>query len=150
MIFISIYDITILVMRMIYLLYEKYPDVYCLSEQGVHCMKDTHSVKFIDSLCLQYGSSYEGRKAACKRVCQIKQKVPILLSEKTKDILFPLSDIRKDECIWLNHRAIRFAKTKQGSTYIKFENETTITLHKDIRILKRQMAVCQMFLNSLS
>lgn len=134
---------------MIYLLYEKYPDVYCLSEKGVHCFKDTHSVKLIDRWCLRYGSSYEGRKAACQKVCGIHQKIPILLSEKTKDILFPLSDIRKDECIWLNYCAIISVKTKKDSVCILFEDGKTITLHKDIRGIKRQQTICKMFLNSL-
>lgn len=135
---------------MIYLLYEKYPDVYCLSEKGVNCFKDMHSVKLINSWCLQYGSSYEGRKSACQKFCGIHQKVPILLSEKTKDILFPLSDIRKDGCIWLNQRAILSVKRKQGKVYLMFEDGTSITMDKDIRVIKRQQAICKKFINSLS
>lgn len=136
-------------MRMIYLLYEKYPHVYALSEQGVNCYQDVHCIKLINTWCIQNGSSYEGRKVACQKVCGIHQKVPILLSEKSKDLLFPLSDVRKDECIWLNYRAILSMKTKQGNTNIMFEDGTTINLHKDIRGMKRQMMICKMFLNSL-
>lgn len=104
---------------------------------------------WIRELCLGYGSSYEGRKEAVKRVCHIKQKVPILLSERTKDMLFPTADIRSMDCVWINYRAIISVKGNHKQSSVKFINGSEAVFSCDIRCIKREMNICKSYLDHL-
>lgn len=103
----------------------------------------------IKALCLEYGSSYEGRKTSVKRVCHIKQKVPVMISERTKDMLFPTADIRSLDCCWINYQAIISAKGNHQQSHVKFKDGSQAVFSCDVRCIKREMKICKTYLDHL-
>ena len=109
----------------------------------------TTMLNFIDSLCIKYGSTMKGRMESCAKQLQIQQKIPVLLSEVTKDILFPTRNIRTPDCVWLNYRSIDIAKGTNKYSLITFLNGEQSELSCDIRIVKRGMRLCEQYLQIL-
>lgn len=104
---------------------------------------------YLERLCLHQGCSMQGRKEAIKAVYHIHQKIPILISERTKDFFFPTSAIRVIPCHWINHRAIYKIQGNQQLTMIYFHDQTKLVLDVDIRTIKREIKICTNYLTYL-
>lgn len=119
-------------------------------DTGIHHVKGMYMHSFIDAWCMQYGSTMEGRRIPCAKHLGIHQKVPILISEKTQDIIFPTRDVRSEACVWLNYRSIDYVKGNHKQTTIHFLNGTTHCLMVDVRSIKRGMRLCKEYIQILA
>ena len=63
--------------------------------------------KILDDSCIYYGSSLKGRIKGVKNILNISYKVPIMISEKRKIVLFPLSGLKNNEIILINFDVIK-------------------------------------------
>lgn len=108
--------------------------------------RSTQTVKeIINSFCLVYGSTIEGRREALSLRLQIVQMVPILISEKTMQMLFPIVNGTKNNW-WIHFQAIlEIHKLADDKCMIEFINHQTIILHVNHRSLKRQMHRCELY-----
>lgn len=107
---------------------------------------DMGALRFIDAWCMQYGSTYEGRRIACATNMAITQKIPILISEQTRDIIFPVCNIRSWDCMWINYRGVDSYKGIKKQCQILFHNGTSITIGVDVRTIRREMRLCKDYL----
>lgn len=97
----------------------------------------------IKQSCIDYWSSYEGRKKAVIYYTGFKQKVPIPVSEQIPIVAFPTHALKHIDCAWLIYDHIvnyLAAKTDPArKTTITFSNGKTMTINVSIRSFTSQM-----------
>lgn len=108
------------------------------------------SYDFLSNWCLLHGSTLEGRKKAACYNLSIHQKVPILISSKTKDIVFPTRAMYHEACYWINYRTVSDVIRQGKQTELIFLNGTTLRLAVEYRSIKRSMRLCQIYLEHLT
>ena len=110
-----------------------------------------NSLQFLNDLCIKHGSTYKGRIDACKRLLNINQKVPLLISELTLEIWFPILSAKNKDNIWLNYNEILSYKAiDNNKTIIKFKNGYRYEIEYNSRIIKNQMMRCEELINKLN
>ena len=117
-----------------------------VGSNGIQQIKDERAVSFINRWCLLYGSTYEGRRAACAQHMNIRQKVPILISECSGDIMFPTRNVRSFDCVWINYRAMEKCYGNAMRSKIVFLDGSILELGCDVRILRRECKLCEEYL----
>lgn len=123
--------------------------VEIMHSDGTRLEKDMNALRFINEWCMLYGSTYEGRKNACARHMHILQKIPILISERTLDMVFPIRNIRNRENMWINYRAVDTYVRCEKYTSITFLNGESKIVPADIRSVRREMRLCDAYLQIL-
>lgn len=98
--------------------------------------------EYINMLCVCFGCTYDGRKNAAKYILQIKQKVPILLSEVNRNIIFPTVSSKRKDCIWIHSNAVQSFHKIQKKTKIVFITGEEYIIDAEYRTVKRQMQRC--------
>lgn len=110
-----------------------------------------NSLQFLNDLCIKHGSTYKGRIDACKRLLNINQKVPLLISELTLEIWFPILSAKNKNNIWLNYNEILSYKgIENNKTIIKFKNGYRYEIEYNSRIIKNQMMRCEELIRKMS
>ena len=104
----------------------------------------------LQRLCMRHGSTFEGRRAAAALNLDIHQKVPILLSEIYRDVLFPTKAMRNPDCIWINYRAVDEVRRLEKGCVVQFHDESKLSLSVDIRCIRRSMRLCERYLSFLN
>ena len=99
----------------------------------------------LEQLCLFHGSTFEGRREAAAKTLHIVQKVPILVSEITRDMLFPTKAIKERDCIWINYRAVDEIMRRRGKTLLYFHDGSYLALTTDPRSLRRSLSLCRQY-----
>ncbi len=117
--------------------------LYCSNNQKHYIEQPV--MDCIKMLCIHFGSTYQGRKDAIKFVLQIKQKVPILLSETNKNIIFPTVSNKRKDCFWIHANAVTTFHQIGKSTKIKFISGDEYIFNIDYRTIKKQMQRCRQF-----
>ncbi len=119
------------------------------TQEASYVINGVKSEELIKEFCILCGGTMEGkRKAICKRL-GIVQKAPILISERSLMLIFPVKDHYGFE-YWLNYRGIeRIKQYKYKQCTIFFTNQTSIILHMDYRSLMRQMKRCKLYFEIL-
>lgn len=124
-------------------------EAYTYEEDNVNIWKNKTAFLILQHLCLSYGCTYEGRKAAAQYLLHCTQKVPILVSERKGGLFFPTRDVRSLQCCWLNYDMIKKVKRIQKQTQITFCNGYIVVLDCDKRGIDRSMTLCKSYLNCL-
>ena len=79
-----------------------------INENGLEMEYQGNYVKkILDDSCIYYGSSLKGRIKGAKSILNNSYKLPILISEKRKIVLFPLSSLKNNEIILINFSFIK-------------------------------------------
>lgn len=123
--------------------------VQLIRDEGELIVNET-CYDFLSGWCLIHGSTVEGRKQAACFNLSIYQKVPILISSRTKDIVFPTRAMHHDDCYWINYRSILEMKRCDKHTLLTFLNGTTLLLPVEYRSIKRSMYLCKTYLEHLT
>ncbi|MEG0527291.1 MAG: competence protein ComK [Longicatena sp.] len=134
---------------MIYMIKETLMGIELLQDDTLCFVKDIKATSFINEWCVMNGSTYEGRRKACAMRLQIHQKVPILISERTKDMMFPTRKVTTMECLWLNARGIDTIKRNGKHTIIYFLNGEQVEVAVEYRAIKREITLCSQYLEIL-
>ena len=87
---------------MLLAMYQKKEMTVLLKEHGKYCIVKKPVLSLLEEACLFYGSTLQGRTIAAKKILQIHQKVPILVSEKKETLWFPTVSATRDDCIWIH------------------------------------------------
>lgn len=116
---------------------------------GSSILPNTSVLQFISAWCLLYGSTFEGRRIACAKRMHIHQKVPILISERTCDIMIPTHGLKNPHNIWINYRAIDTCHYRSTQSEILFLNGEILMLDIDIRTIRRELGLCREYLQLL-
>ncbi|MFI3284976.1 MAG: competence protein ComK, partial [Erysipelotrichaceae bacterium] len=116
---------------------EHYVTLYTTNESKI--IHDS-LVKILNQLCLQYGSTLDGRISFFKYWIKVHQKVPIVVSINHGLILMPLYSIHQKECILLNYTMIKkYRSINDCQSEVTFYDQTSITIDVNIRIIRKQM-----------
>lgn len=122
-----------------------YNQTVLYKENNEQLIWEQDALSFLRTWCLQHGSTFEGRKAAATHILKCRQKVPILISEKTKDILFPTSAYKKEDCIWLNYKYIVDIRKSEQGVKVIFYDGNEVSLCVSIRSIRRSLALCEKY-----
>ncbi|MDR1782333.1 MAG: competence protein ComK [Bacilli bacterium] len=116
--------------------YEFNNKVFCKS-MTKNMMFNTSLTKYIDSLCLLSGTTYESSLKSGKRILKNVKKLPIYLSI-INDYLIPLGNINEGGSFWISAKCYLSCYEEKGITYIKFKDKMVIPCHFSIFTIKKQ------------
>ena len=100
---------------------------------------DKKAYEIMDENCEYYGSSYNGRLKASKKMLDCSYKVPILMEESSMLIFIPTKSSLVDDCIWINYNAIKSIKKKETKMLIKLINNQDLMIDISELSLKNQI-----------
>lgn len=104
--------------------YETYKEIY-----------DTSIKKFLNELCIENLSTFDGRINAVRIKHNIKSLVPLYVSNEC--LLIPTSSIRNYECVWINYYMIQSCDGNE----IKMLDGSIIEVKE--RVMDRQIKTCE-------
>lgn len=119
---------------------------------GEQCevVPEKRSIEVLDAMCRYHGSTYAGRREAVCEFLHIRQKAPILISQKPTMMMFPTLSAKSPACVWINYNMIETIKRKPNNhTLFIFKNKTEMILPIEYRSAKRQIDRCLMYLHVL-
>ena len=121
-----------------------------LSSSGQWVKTDKSMNQIIDDLCVQCGSTADGRREAFRRLTGYRQKVPVLISERSHYLMFPTLSPDNPECIWLSYSDILdIVPSGEAESEILFINGTRKSIPFSTRLLRKQMKRCDEYLQIL-
>lgn len=107
-------------------------------------MFDNHKIlidgsisKLIKDNALINGSTLEGRIKGSEKILNNKYKIPFVLSEKKRIILFPLK-INGDN-FWINFKQVKYYKKVDNLIEVTFKNNTVYKFLISYAIFNNQM-----------
>lgn len=113
---------------------------------GDHFIIHDRAQRIIERSCRHYGKSYSGRKAQAKRIANISNKTPILLTPIYQTYFFPTHSDRVPENSWLNmHYVVKLKPLKGARCKVTFANDLTVTLPISHHSVKHQFLNCVYF-----
>ena len=94
----------------------------------------------MEDSCNYYGSSYNGRLNAAKKILDSNYKVPILIEESEFIVFFPTKSSLLDDCCWINYSFIKKYDTNGKKTTIIFKNNQQIDVDISKLSLENQIS----------
>jgi competence protein ComK len=121
--------------------------IYEMEDESISPFKP---IDIIKESCFNFGSNYEGRKAATRKLIGAIHKVPIAISPLI--YLFPTTSPENPLCIWVAHEhVIDYKKGEDGSTTIvKFRNNRCIPIPISASSFENQLIRTMMLKTKLS
>ncbi len=111
---------------------------------------DLKPIVFFNELITGFGSSYQGRVDAFKKITNAKQKGAVLISELEPHLYFPLFSEKKEDCIWLNFKTLyQVHRKNENNCIVSFFDGCKMDIAVNIRIIKNQMKRCRQFMEYL-
>lgn len=97
--------------------------------------------EIMESSCLYFGSSYEGRKDGAKSILGAEYKVPIIVDDSDDIIVFPTTSPLSQECVWISINHLKkFEKVDCEHTKITFTNGKEIIVPSSYRSIENQVS----------
>lgn len=98
-------------------------------------------LEIIKSSCLDYGSSYDGRRDAVKHNTPYKKKLPIEVSERKKIYAFPTHATQSFDCHWLfsEHILTIIKNSDKNKSTVHFRNDQMLSLTVSHYVLDKQL-----------
>ena len=105
--------------------------------------------KIIKTLCLEYGSTVEGRKESLKFYTGFNYKLPIIISNKYHLYYLCTRSLEADDCVLINYQFLKAYHSLGNATKLIFKNDFEIIVPVDYRIIKRQIKILNKYLNEV-
>lgn len=102
---------------------------------------------YLDELCRQYGSTYEGRRKAAQSFLHIRQKAPLVIQSQI--VLFPAIANPQIEEVWINYCLIERVEEEGDVTRIIFQDTSELCLEQPYRSILLQIRRCYHYLYAL-
>lgn len=107
--------------------------------------------EYLNSLCIPFGSTYQGRIDAYRALTGTVQKPAVMLSEITGQIFFPTVSPESRDCVWICLQTLfKIRKAENNTSVVIFSDGNTIELAVSVRTLRTQMQRCDLFLQKMS
>jgi len=124
---------------------------------NIHCLKETDGsvhipgscLDILNGMCLAHGSTVSGRRSACTARTGQRIKVPVLISEMTEEIYFPLLSPESADCIWILYNELAGFHAQSGGCRLVFFNGMPAFIPYDYRMVKKQCRRCGDYLKML-
>ena len=105
------------------------------------------AAELLERFCLQHGSTLKGRQDAFRLIMHTRQKTPVMISEASGRIFFPLLSPEDPACVWLCSNEILKCRSRgSGMCTVIFMNGEEYDLNFDARIVSKQMKRCEKYL----
>lgn len=103
--------------------------------KGVYYSKmSVHEI--LDKVCIRYGSSFQGRKDATKKLMKYN-KSPIVI--KPNEITaFPTKSIDHPECVWIFNHRFEVKEVEKGKSQLTFMDGTSIIVNVSNHVILKQ------------
>jgi len=72
--------------------------------------------------CEYYGSTYDGRVKAAKKILNFSYKIPIIVEETERIIFFPTKSISDGGCCWINYIFVTKREKCGKKIKVQFQN----------------------------
>ena len=115
-----------------------------LRADGTEEVMSESALSRLERMTLLNGSTLRGRTDAVRQLTGWKQKLPVVISERTQEIWFPLISPEDPECIWVcSGHIIKASETAPGCTEILFSSGYRTTVNAGVRTVRKQMERCR-------
>jgi competence transcription factor ComK len=93
---------------------------------------------FLNMLCLQHFTTFEGSKQASKSLLKTTHKLPVFISDEL--LVFPTHSIRHNEVIYINYSNILYTKESfENNTVFMFKNGEKLVSKQSFNKIKLQL-----------
>lgn len=119
-------------------------DKNVINEYGIELeIKDMDTKKIVNSSCLFYGTSYQGRKLGTKNMINETYKLPIILNEAKKIIIFPINSLKSKKNFWIIYNNIsNYHQISKSKVLVEFNNDFSKVFNISYYIFHNQMSKC--------
>ena len=100
----------------------------------------------LESSCEYYGSSLKGRIISSRKIIKSSYRMPIIVSEKSNILLFPINGKNNKEQIWFNFLNIKSYEKDQEFVNVTFNTGFSQKFMLSYAILNNQMLKCSRLL----
>lgn len=113
-------------------------------------IKET-AAEYLGRRCVMCGSTMKGRTEAVRQLTGWKQKIPVLISERTQEIWFPVISPDDPDCTWICcGRIVRVRESSPGCTCVIFDSGVQATVNAGVRTIRKQIRRCTSFIDLLN
>lgn len=111
-----------------------YSKIYEYNQESISPFKPLDIIK---ESCELFGSTFEGRRIATKKLIGATHKVPISISPSI--YLFPTASPENSQCHWIAHdHVLEYKKEGKNSTLVTFRNGQTLTIPISVNSFQNQ------------
>lgn len=104
---------------------------------GVERMKGS-PLYLLETACLYYGSSIQGRIEAARNVLGPHRKTPVIMDWYANAVFFPTIAKESPDCAWINFSHVDDAKKHDRGTRIRFRTGETLDVPVSYHTIYRQ------------
>lgn len=104
---------------------------------GVHRLKGA-PIHLLESACLYYGSSIQGRIEAARHVLGPHRKTPVVMDWHADAIFFPTIAKESPDCAWINFQHVTSIKKHGTGTHIQFLTGESVQVKVSDHTVARQ------------
>ncbi len=113
---------------------------------GTNKIEKIGLIRYINNLCINNISTYEGRKQAAKKMLKRNKLVPIYINKNI--ILFPTSSIRILDMYFINYLKIINVYEQGKTSIIYFTDGTSLTVSIPKKNIVSMMKLCEQLLTN--
>lgn len=119
-----------------------------INESGIELeITNMDTKKIINCSCLFYGTSYQGRKKGTKNMINETYKLPIILNESKKIVIFPIYSLKSKKNFWIVYNNIKnYQQISKSKVLVEFINGFSKVFHISYYIFHNQMSKCSRLL----
>ncbi len=129
---------------------EKTKETVLLNEKKEVLRIKAKPIKLFEKVCLENGSTLEGRLSNFRYELNVKQKPCILINEPGLILFIPTMSMSSTKCMYFQYRKIQTVKTSEnGFCNIETKQGTVYQVDVDIRVLKKQIKRSKIYLQNL-
>ena len=116
-----------------YLYYDYLHSQVCLvSNQSIQTKPFKSIPSYLNTLCLENGSSLQGRKESFQYLLNQRKFIPIFVSEN--EFYFPIENTSSSTCLWVNYQEIENVFYTKKTCTIQFKDHTCLKCNYPKRI----------------
>ncbi|MCC5891936.1 MAG: competence protein ComK [Exiguobacterium sp.] len=104
---------------------------------GVHRMKGS-PMHLLETACLYYGSSIQGRIEAARYVLGPHRKTPVVMDWHADAVFFPTIAKESPDCAWINFQHVTDIKRCKDGTRIQFLTGESVEVNVSDHTVSRQ------------
>jgi competence protein ComK len=121
-----------------------------LQSDGSTNLVNQSSKAVLNQACLDYGSTLQGTVDAIKHHLKIKQKCPVCVSIRHHMMFFPIPYGEATCSLWIRYHPLMQAYAiSSNQSVIQFNDSLKFTIDVNIRMIKRQIRRCYLYMNIL-
>lgn len=110
------------------------------------CEHNFSTLDWLEEVVMFFGSNVKGRMASFQKLTNTKKKSPVLLSELSMNIYFPIRGLMCKENTWVLYDSVRaYHAIGTQKTKVHFSNGLVYELPVNYRIIASQMKRCDLY-----